>query len=501
MNKQRPSNLAVLTMVAFTASCVGLLIFLWISFGGTLPFNAQGYRFSVEFNQATELGSNAEVEIAGVTVGHVASVGLDHRTGLTRAVIQIDHQYVPRPADTRAILRQKSLLGETYVQLSAGNPHGPKLRDGATLPRGQVAPTVQLDQILNTFDPKTRAAFETWMQQGGAALSNRGEQFNAAFAELYPVATNVNSVLAVLQREKSATSTLLHDGGQVLSAVSSSPSQIQSLVRNANQLFATTAGRDRQLAATIRAFPAFLAQTRATTDKLGAFAANTKPLVDELHPAAKQLNPALESVASLAPQVQTLMTNLRPLTTAGKAGLPALGSFLNRGVPFLAALKPFLGNLDPVINYINVYRRELAGFFASGTASTQAVSSGVISGNRIVHYVRLSNPISPEALATYQTRPYSTRSNPYLKPGGYSELLAGLPVFGSYLCTANPLPSVSPTLTTATFVGPLVLTQQQLVQQYYFTSDPSGPACKDQGSLGAVTTGQAQSFPHLQPRP
>ncbi len=118
-----------------------------------------------------------------------------------------------------------------------------------------------------------------------------------------------------------------------------------------------------------------------------------------------------------------------------------------------------------------------------------------------MHYIRLSNPISPEAVATYQTRPYSNRINPYLKPGGYSGLLSGLPVFGSYLCTDNPLPSVSPTLTTATSVGPLVLTEQQLVQQYYFTSDPSGPACKDQGSLGIVTTGQAQTFPHLQPRP
>ena len=501
MNKQRPSNLAVLTMVGFTASCVGLLIFLWISFGGTLPFNAQGYRFTVEFNQATELASNAEVDIAGVTVGHVTSVGLDHSNGLTRAVIQIDHQYVPRPAGTRAILRQKTLLGETYVQLSAGNPHGPKLRDGATLPPGQVAPTVQLDQILNTFDPTTRAAFETWMQQGGIALSNRGQQFNAAFAELYPFATNVNSVLAVLQRQQSATTTLLHDGGQVLSAVSSSPAQLQGFVRNTNQLFATTASRDAALAATIRAFPAFLKQTRTTTDKLGAFAINTKPLIDELHPAAAQLNPALESVAALAPTAQTLMTNLRPLTTAGKAGLPALGSFLDRSVPFLAALKPFLGNLDPVINYVDDYKGELAGFFANGTASSQAVSTGLISGSKIVHYVRLSNPISPEAVATYQTRPYSTRSNPYLKPGGYSDLLSGLPVFGSYLCTANPLPSVSPTLTTATNVGPLVLTQQQLVQQYYFTSDPSGPACKDQGSLGTVTTGQAQSFPHLQPRP
>jgi phospholipid/cholesterol/gamma-HCH transport system substrate-binding protein len=488
-------------MVAFTASCVGLLIFLWISFGGTLPFNAQGYRFSVEFNQATELASNAEVEIAGVTVGHVTSVGLDHSNGMTRAVIQIDHQYVPRPAGTRAILRQKSLLGETYVQLSAGNPHGPKLRDGATLPPGQVAPTVQLDQILNTFDPKTRAAFATWMQQGGIALSNRGQQFNAAFAELYPFATNVNSVLAVLHRQQSATSVLLHDGGQVFSALSTSPAELQGFIRNTNQLFATTASRDAALAATIRAFPAFLAQTRVTTNKLGAFAVNTQPLIDELHPAAKQLNPAVKSVASLAPSLQTLMTNLRPLTTAGKAGLPALGSFLNDSVPFLAALKPFLGNLDPVINYIDDYRGELAGFFANGTASSQAVASGLISGSKIVHYVRLGNPISPEAVATYQTRPYSVRSNPYLKPGGYSGLLSGLPVFGSYLCTANPLPTVSPTLTTATNVGPLVLTQQQLVQQYYFTSDPSGPACKDQGSLGAVTTGQMQSFPHLQPRP
>jgi hypothetical protein len=46
-----------------------------------------------------------------------------------------------------------------------------------------------------------------------------------------------------------------------------------------------------------------------------------------------------------------------------------------------------------------------------------------------------------------------------------------------------------------------VLTLQQVVQQYYFTDDPSGPACRAQGSLGTVTTGQMQSFPHLLPHP
>jgi hypothetical protein len=219
-----------------------------------------------------------------------------------------------------------------------------------------------------------------------------------------------------------------------------------------------------------------------------------------LHPAAQQLNPALKSVAALTPKLQTLMDNIPPLTGAGKTGLPALGSFLTEGVPFLTALKPFLGQLDPVINYIDTYRRELAGFFANGTAAGQAVSSGA-TGVPTVHYLRVSNPIGPESVATYQQTPYSNRSNPYLAPGAYGGLLSGLPVFGSYLCTGNPLPTVSPTLTTATTLGASVLTLQQVVQQYYFTDDPSGPACRQQGALGTVTTGQMQSFPHLQPHP
>ena len=138
-------------------------------------------------------------------------------------MIEINRQFAPRPADTRATLRQKTLLGETYIELSPGSPSAPKLPDGGTLPQGQVAPTVQLDQIFSSFDPTTRRAFETWMQQGGIALTNRGEQFNQALAELYPFATNIEAVLTVLRRAGAATTTLLHDGGLVFSALSRSP--------------------------------------------------------------------------------------------------------------------------------------------------------------------------------------------------------------------------------------------------------------------------------------
>src|ERR1700739_3650037 len=110
MNTLAPSRFKVAVMITFAASCVALLLFLWLSFGGSVPFVPQGYPITVEFNQAVKLGTQADGDISGVTIGKVVSVGLDHRTGLTRAVLQIDPKFAPRPADTRAILRQKTLL-------------------------------------------------------------------------------------------------------------------------------------------------------------------------------------------------------------------------------------------------------------------------------------------------------------------------------------------------------------------------------------------------------
>jgi phospholipid/cholesterol/gamma-HCH transport system substrate-binding protein len=496
MNTQAPTRGRVAVMLLFAGSCVGLLLFLWISFGGSVPFAPQGYRFSVEFPQATELASQSDVRIAGVSVGHVVSVGLDRRTGLTRAIIQIDSQYAPRPADTRAILRQKTLLGETYVELSHGNPRGPFLRDYGQLPEAQVAPTVQLDQILSTFDPATRRAFETWMQQDGVAFTNRGQDFNDALAELYPFATDVENVLTVLRRDGDATRTLLSDGGQVLGAISRSPVALQGLIRNSNAVFAATSARDRSLAAAVKELPSFLIATRQTVARVDSFAGTTKPLVDELRPAAVRLTPALQALKALAPQLRTALVYLGPVTAASRRGVPAVDSFLNGSKPLLARLTPYLGGVVPVLDYINAYRREVAAFFANSTASTEAKAQN-IAQTKLLHYLRVSSPVNPETLTAYAHRPNSNRSNPYLQPGGYSQLVHGLPVFGRYLCTSNPLPTIG----AAT--GPLA----SLLRSVYYTANPGGPPCRAQAPLGTTIanltglSGLSPTFPQLQSLP
>ena len=65
------------------------------------------------------------------------------------------------PRDARAILRQKTLLGETYVELTPGNKRAAgTVPDGGFLADARVAKTVELDEIFQALDPKTRASFQ-----------------------------------------------------------------------------------------------------------------------------------------------------------------------------------------------------------------------------------------------------------------------------------------------------------------------------------------------------
>src|SRR5205085_1669622 len=135
METRSPSIGKILMMVLFALSCVGLLLFLWLSFGGTIPLGAQGYRISVSFAHSQDLASQADVRIAGVSVGKVVSTRLDPKGNRTMATVQLQSQYAPLRKDARAILRTKTILGETYVQLIPGSANAPPIPDGGTLSR------------------------------------------------------------------------------------------------------------------------------------------------------------------------------------------------------------------------------------------------------------------------------------------------------------------------------------------------------------------------------
>ena len=81
MVKDAPSFGKIAAMVLFALTCFGLLLFLWLAFGGPVPLKPKGYRFHTSFAESGQLALEADVRISGVPVGKVKTITPNKRTG------------------------------------------------------------------------------------------------------------------------------------------------------------------------------------------------------------------------------------------------------------------------------------------------------------------------------------------------------------------------------------------------------------------------------------
>jgi phospholipid/cholesterol/gamma-HCH transport system substrate-binding protein len=417
MQKQAPSVGRILVMVTFTLSCFGLLLFLWLSFGGTIPLKPNGYRFKVAFPEATQLGTEADVRIAGVSVGKVRAKGVDPvHPNRTVATIEMQSKYAPVARDTRAILRQKSLLGETFVELTAGHPRtAGTVPEGGFLADGQVADTVQLDEILDALDPQTRASFRGWQQDLSRAVAGRGRDLNDALGNLPQFAEDGNDLLTLLDAQSESVRGLVRGTGEVFGALTKDEGQLHNLIVNAGDTFDATARQQEALAESLRIFPTFLDESKLSFQRLEAFSKDTDPLVQDLRPAARDLTPTLRDVRALAPDLRTALTNLDPLIDASKTGMPALRDTLSNAKPLVGQLQPFLQELNPILQWLEYNQLTTADFISNG-AATLADTTDTVTNQEMGHYLRQFGPIGADSVAMYPTRPAASRGNAYLRP-------------------------------------------------------------------------------------
>ena len=413
MNKSAPSLLRILTMVVFALSCFGLLLFLWMSFGGAVPLKPQGYRVQVAFPEAATLATEADVRIAGVSVGKVRKLDVDPQGNRTLATIELDRQFAPLHADAQAMLRQKTLLGETYVALTPG--HGAKtLPEGARLTDARVKDTVQLDEIFDALDPATRASFRTWQQQLAKGVKGRGRDFNDALATLPGFAADGSDVLQVLDSQEGALQRLVKNTGVTFAALTENEQQLQTLITSSKKVFDATASRNDALAESVRIFPTFLDESKATLARLQSFSTDTDPLVRDLRPVAVDLKPTLADVRAMAPDLERFFRNLDPLIDASKRGLPAARDTLEGLQPVLDQIHPFLGQLNPMLQYLETSQAQVSDFISYGAAALSDTTASP--GGGVGHYLRQFGPLGAESAAIYKERLPTNRGETYVGP-------------------------------------------------------------------------------------
>jgi phospholipid/cholesterol/gamma-HCH transport system substrate-binding protein len=524
MQKRAPTLANILVIVLFALSCFGLLLFLWGSFGGEVPLKPKGYRFTVELSRTLALSEESEVRIRGVKVGHVVSLAQE-ANGLTDVTVEMEHEYAPVPAVDRMILRQKTLLGETYIELlppgtppvagstaaqvaagapagagSAGAPAapGPLIPDGGRFLRGHVEPAVTLDDILAALDPKTRNAFKIWQQSFAAAFNGRGEQINSDFAEFQPFVEDANKLVGLLASQEGAVRAVVHSTGVVFDALTERDGQYRGFIENGERTFHALAASSASFAAAFRGLPAFEHRSEATLRELDSLSAAASPALVQARAWERALVPLLEGVRAFTPDFNSLLTNYGPFTSASKKGLPALERTFTQLTPLLGAVPPVLRNFDPFLKFTGEYVPELQALFANVTAVTEGHDKNVdLSHEPIQHYLRGMATVSPEGLAVYPGRIGTNRANPYFQPGAFSLLGAGgLQVFSSAAC-ADSAPSVSGPANASVSQS----TIEQLIADHVANAPESAansvpaPACVQQNPF--VWEGVSSQYPHV----
>jgi virulence factor Mce-like protein len=199
MNRRRSSSLAAnpLLIGAVTTLIVVVAVFLAYNANNGLPF-VPTYDVKVELPEASGLIPSNQVRIAGSRVGLISSLSAKQnpKTGRVVAIadLKLEKSVEKLPIDTRAEVQSVSAIGLKYLELEKGHSKT-QLNAGATIPMKQVREPVNIDELFNMFDHKTRTAIKVNTNNFGDGLAGRGLGLNNTIATLRPL---VNRAIPVL---------------------------------------------------------------------------------------------------------------------------------------------------------------------------------------------------------------------------------------------------------------------------------------------------------------
>ena len=452
MQVTRLNAARIFVIAAFALSCFGLLVFLWLSFGGSVPLQPQGYRVKVRFAEAVQLAEQADVRIAGVPVGKV--VALRPVAGGTEAELELQRRFAPLRSDARATLRQKTLLGETFVELTSGTRAAGPLPEGGLLDPRRVRETTELDEVLRALDSPTRRDLRAWLRELQASVRGRGQDVSAAVANAAPFADETAGLLARVDAQSAVVGRLIRDGGVVLRTVGRREAAVQRLIRSGDRVLARTAARDTELRRTIRELPPFLRTLRPALAELQATSRVGRPVVRALLPVAPLVRPTLDDLAAAVPDLGATLRRLDPIIDASSAALPAADQVLRAARPLVGQLHPLGRELVPVTEYLARHRQEIIASWANTASFFQA--SEPRPGRPPLHYARGLLPINKENFLLYRDREPTNRSNAYPAPRWLDRLQDTLESFScAHTTNRETFPATGP--------SPACLTQRPQV--------------------------------------
>jgi len=287
VRKQQRRDLVSLTVFLV----VSALFIYWL--GAVMSASRPGdyVHYSAVFKDVSGLSVGDQVRIAGADVGKVESIDVRRdSTVLVRFRVQPGNEL---NASTRATVQYKNLIGDRDLLLTRPDAAAAALPAGATIPVQNTQAALDLDTLLNGFQPLFQGL--------------NPSQINALSSQL----------VAVLQGQGNAVRTLVSTVGSFTTALGDREQLITSVVDNLNSVLGTVDAR------------------RGTT---GELISQLDDLVTGLSRQDTQVLDASARINGFAGQAATLLKNARRSLNPDLRALGATAKGLNSRASVLDAL-------------------------------------------------------------------------------------------------------------------------------------------------------------------
>jgi phospholipid/cholesterol/gamma-HCH transport system substrate-binding protein len=375
-----------------------------------------GATYHLIFAEADQLVKGDQVQVGGVPVGSVTNIVLTHNFK-AEVTIHVDSSLTPLHEGTTAQVRVPGLAGvaNRYISLSPGPNNMRALPAGATLPASATKEVTDLDQLFDTFTPKTRKGLQEFIQGQAEQYVGSSRALGESTEYVGPALTATDHFFDELVRDQPVFTNFLVETAKAVTTIGARSEPLTDLIGNADKTFEAIGLEQKDLAQGFKQLPVTLHQGNRTFSELPATFAALEKLVVESRPTTKPLTTLLERLHGLLTTATPATHDFalafsRPgpnndLTDLVRA-LPALAQALTTSSPATVTAEK---ESVPVTAFLGPYSPDL-----EGTLRTFGQTSAYYDANG--HYVR-GNLILPD---------FKVGSNNTLTPTTPQQALEGL---------------------------------------------------------------------------
>jgi phospholipid/cholesterol/gamma-HCH transport system substrate-binding protein len=356
-------------MTLARGAALGSLIAAVIAVGVLMFGGGGGEDYVLHLQSANQLVKGNEVKVGGLPVGKITDISLS-KDNQANVKVTVNDEFAPLHEGTTAIVRVTSLpsVANRYIALTPGPNNMPKIPAGGVLDIDKTTNAVDLDQLFNTLDPKTRKGLQGVLQGFATWYAGQSENTSKGFKYLSPSLASFSEVMAELSRDQKVFTEFVINASRAVSAIASRRDDLSQLVTNGSSFARALGTNNASLNQALRFFPATLRQGSTTFANLRSALDDLDRLTNASKPATKNLAPFLRRFAALLKTMQPTFHDFRGLVnTKGRANdltdltrqFPSLEAIARKSTAnSVAALK----RSQPVIEFLRPYAPDMAAW-------------------------------------------------------------------------------------------------------------------------------------------